>query len=231
MRRVAEGNVQKGDRGRAPFLRLLRYGHPLNFTEGLMGMADEKNWVIASNKRFSREFVKLDGWPTWKGRNRDLPLNCWTGTVAAYKEPGKKLNKYVEYFDFEGCYKWVFAVPKEYQNEKNAILVAEHPNYTLEMDDKKKRIIVQAAEVDMIERFPSKNGWYMGDEKHDIPAGDESSPTLFDARRLYRTAGLVGPINRTVLISLGELVYGVRDVHFNICPASQKSILIETWDE
>ena len=160
---------------------------PVSFEAGL-ARANAENKVIASNKRISRALLGSDEW-----RAIQEVFVCWTGTMTAYTKPGEKLGKAVEYADPETGYRWIFPVPEKHQGKTNAILVAEHPDYTLEISGKTR--IVRATQVDLIERFPAKNGWYLGDTHHDIPCGDEVAAS--DATRyLLRTDIRVGPVAR-----------------------------------
>jgi len=166
---------------------LISRNNGVPFEEGLV-KANAENRVIASNKRLSNALVGSEEWRTIKE-----VFACWTGTMTAYAKPGEKLGKAVEYVDPETKYRWVFPVPEAHQDKKDAILVAEHPDYSLEIDGKTR--IVRAAQVDLIERFPAENDWYFGDSKHDIPSGD-SVEASDDARYLYRMDTLVGPVAR-----------------------------------
>jgi hypothetical protein len=157
------------------------------FEEGL-ARANSENKVIASNKRLSQALVGSEEWKTI----REV-FACWSGTMTAYAKPGEKLGKTVEYVDSETGHHWVFPVPQEHQGKADAILVAEHPDYNLEIDGKTR--IVRAAQVDLIERFPAKDGWYLGDAKHDIPIGELVNGSD-EARYLYRIDSRVGPVAR-----------------------------------
>ena len=124
--------------------------------------------------------------------------------MTAYTKQGNKLGRIIEYVDPQTNEKWIFPVPREYQNEKNAILVAEHPDYDLEIDG--KNLVVHAALVDLVSEFPVVDGWYFLDAKHGIPTGDSKwasdmgsghHPDL-GSRRLYgrKDYPRVGPIYR-----------------------------------
>jgi len=166
---------------------LISRSNGVPFEEGL-ARADTDNRVIASNKRMSQALVRNQEW-----RTIIEVFACWTGTITAYTKPGEKLGKAVEYIEPVTKYRWVFPVPEAYRDKKDAIIVAEHPDYSLEIDGKTR--IVRAAQVDLIERFPAKNGRYLGDSKHDIPSGD-SVQDDWDTRYLYRMDTRVGPVAR-----------------------------------
>lgn len=155
------------------------------FVEGLR-MANEANRVIASNARLSKALVKSDEW-----MEMGVFPFCWTGTMTAYAKPDERLGATVEYTDPVTQKKWVFRVPKEYRGEKNAILVAEHPDYKVEMDG--RNIVVHAEVIDLVPNFPRKQGCYLThhtNAKHDIPTGkklDYPSPSaaIWSGRLVY----------------------------------------------
>ncbi len=157
------------------------------FEEGLMRVEAE-NRVMASNSRLSKALL---GSGEWKSIREVFP--CWSGTMAAYVEPGRKLGKQVEYVNPETGYRWVFVVPESHRGRKNAILVAEHPDYRLEIDGKNR--VVHAKVVDLVENFPAKYGWHKGDPTHDIPTGGEIGFSV-TARSLGRIDTRVGPVVR-----------------------------------
>lgn len=154
------------------------------FVEGLR-MADEDGFVIASNARLDKALAGSDEWQEIK---EGFP--CWSGTMTAYKEPGKKLGETIEYVDPMTKERWIFRVPKKHQKRKNAILVAEHPNYTLEVDG--KNIVVHATAIDLVKRFPASDGLYPTNESHSITSKRGSSNQRF----LNRINRRVGPSAR-----------------------------------
>jgi hypothetical protein len=128
----------------------------------------------------------------WESIKRGLP--CWTGTMTAYARPGEKLGSSIEYTDPRNGQKYVFPVPVEYQNERDAILVSEYPNWTLV--PRGNAVLVHASEVDCIMRFPQEDGWHKGDPRHDIPSGDRMDDSdgisSAAARYLWRVPTRVG---------------------------------------
>lgn len=179
--------IQKVERIRGPGLAILvKRSEGVPFVEGLK-RADEKNMVIASSARMSKALVGSNEWK----KISDV-FTCWTGTMTAYTKPGEKLGATVEYVDTNSGEKWVFPVPKEFQKEKDAILVAEHPDYKVEIDG--KNIVVHANVVDLVLKFPAKNGGYMADAKHGIPTDKEVEYS--NARYLRRIDQRVGPVAR-----------------------------------
>ncbi|VVC02028.1 Uncharacterised protein [uncultured archaeon] len=181
--------VQKVERIRGPELAILvKRSEGVPLVEGLK-MADEKNLVVASTARLSKALVGSDEW-----RKISNVFACWTGTMTAYTKPGEKLGEVIEYVDPETKQKWVFRVPREFQKEKNAILVVEHPDYKVEVDG--RTLVVHAKAVDLVADFPAKTErWYAADAKHDIPTGKEVAYSQ-DARYLWRTDSRVGPVAR-----------------------------------
>jgi len=158
--------------------------------EEILRLTDEKNLVIASNKQIDQA---LQGSEDWKLMQKIVP--CWTGTMTAYEEPGKPFGRIIEYIDKETGLSYIFPVPDEYVGVKDAILVAEHPDFILETDGNNR--IVRAATVDLVEKFPAaSDGCYLTDAKHGIPFGEEIDITNFEARILWRIDKRVGLVAR-----------------------------------
>jgi len=154
----------------------------LPFVEGLR-RAKEKGLVLASNIKIDNTLNGMGGF----GHIDEIVI-CWSGTLTAYVQPGKKLGKVIEYTDTKTGERWVFPVKKEYQNEKDVLLVSEHPDYELEMDG--KNIIIHTTKVDLVERFPASDGSYQIEEKHGIPSENGG----MNKRHLWRIDKRVGPI-------------------------------------
>jgi len=173
-------------------------GIPL--VEGLR-MAEERGLVIASNKRLDMALVESNEW-----KNISEVFPCRSGTMTAYVKPGEKFGNYVTYTNIETYQRYVFPVPEDYKGIKNAILVVENPEYTLEKDGKDLVVAVKNIEnIGLIRRFPPKDGWYPTDEKYGIPTGNKVGPSDPNARYLERTNSLVGPTVR------GSHIYGYFD--------------------
>src|SRR3989344_1993593 len=180
--------VQK-ERVRGPYLRVLvprSQGVPF---ERALVLAEGANGVIASNKRLDKALVGSDEWQ----RVKEV-FAAWSGTMTAYKEPGQKLGKQIENVDSETDFRRVFSVPEAHKDKKSAILVAEHPDYTLEVDGRNR--VVHAAKVDLVGEFPASDGWYLTDRVHGIPTGEQVPSSNGDARYLWRIASRVGPVAR-----------------------------------
>jgi hypothetical protein len=117
-------------------------------------------------------------------------------------------------------------VPGEHKGKSDAILVAEHPDYSLEVRDKTR--IVRAAQVGLIERFPPDDGWYHADPEHDIPFGDAVSPSDPGARRLWRLDARAGPVARGY--GGGNDKYdGRRDIVLNGRPSGPLGMAVEAF--
>jgi hypothetical protein len=161
----------------------------LPFDKGIL-LAEGAGRVVASNARMDKALVGSEEW-----RSISDVFACWTGTMTAYAKPGEKLGATVEYIDPETEQKWVFPVPKQFRGMEDVILVAEHPDYTLERDG--KNLVVQAGAVDAVENFPARTErWYIVDPKHGIPMESEPSGDNPNARYLWRIESRVGPARR-----------------------------------
>ena len=179
--------------------------------EEALGSAHNANAVIASNKRLnhalrigsnewksieslSKSMIGLEGW-----KGMDKAFLCWTGTMTAYARPNKKLGKTIEYTNPNTGNLYRFLVPEAYRKEKNAILIAEHPDYTLEIDGRTRNI--HAEQVEIVHRFPSLSGWYLEEQIHGIPIGNQIDASNPDAKYLYRIDQRVGPVGRCYVYS------------------------------
>ena len=91
--------------------------------------------------------------------------------------------------------RYLFPVPDEYVGEKDVVLVAEHPGFTLNPDG--KDFVVEAEKVGIVRAFPSADGWYAADPEYGIPAGAPVDMKCENARYLVRFEKAVS------LISLG----------------------------
>jgi hypothetical protein len=191
--------------------------------EEALAKGDEAGLVIASNKRLSKALVGSDEW-------RDIRevFACWTGTMTAYDKPDQKLGKIIDYTNSDTGVRYVFPVPEEQQGKKNVILVAEHPNVSLVKDGNDR--IVQATEVDVVERFPtSKEGWFLGDQKYDIPQGDKVDGSNQDARYLWRIGKRVGLVARGDYYYYGDCNYR-RNVSLGNAPSVAFGVATEATE-
>lgn len=224
MAQVQKKTQKKRIRGPNLSVFIKNYSKGVPFEEGLM-RAEAEDRVMASDSRLSKALIGSD---EWEGISEVFP--CWSGTMAAYVEPGQKLGEKVEYVDPETGYRWVFAVPESHRGRKNVILVAEHPDYILEVDGKNR--VVHATAVDLVENFPADDGWYKGDPTHGIPTGKGNPthdiPTEGERgfyRHLWRIDRHVGPVAR---IFDGSYCYGRHYVDFNSRPSSGFGVAVES---
>jgi len=153
--------------------------------EDALAKADAEKRVNASNKRLDQALASDE----WKNIKEVFP--CWSGTMAAYERAGEPFGEVVEYVDEQTKLKYLFPVPQNFRGKKDCILVAEHPDYSLEVKGNER--IVRVAKVDLIEKFPAETQkWYLTDPKHGIPFGDQVDQSDSNARCLYRIEKKVG---------------------------------------
>ena len=187
--------------------------------------ANKENRTIASNERMDKA-LQSDEWKQFKEG-----LLCWTGTMTAYVESdtafkdskmfSKEENALI-YVDQEDGRKYIFPVSHEYQNKKNAILVVEHPDYSLEIDGNNIIIHAEEKKVDIVSGFPSENGWYLVDEKYGIPYGTRVISDNENARCLWRTDKRTGPISRGYILDVEW-----RDIGLDGRPSIEYGVIVE----
>lgn len=177
------------DRIRGPNLALLiKRSNAVPMVDALR-RADTARSVMASNTRLSRALLR-DEW------RADDVLPCWSGTMTAYDRPGKKLGATIEYLDSGTGITYVFPVPQAHRGKINVLLVAEHPDFELENDGRKRRII-RADKVGIVESFPAVSGcWHNSDPTYDLPTGDKVRPDNEAVRLLSRIDKRVGLVAR-----------------------------------
>jgi len=164
----------------------------LNQVEAIRN-ANEIGATILSNKKIDYRFFNhreiLDVIKETERINRTPSENCyhgethryWTGTLVAHEKPNERLTDAVKYTDKYTGITYVFEVPKEYQNEKNAILVVQHgfsasgnPIITLHEDG--KNIFVDISDknkIKLLPNLPTDNGTYDASNENGIPLGAE----------------------------------------------------------
>jgi hypothetical protein len=188
------------------------------FDEGII-RADDSHHVICSNMRITRAFMEKD----------DIAVKevfpCATGTMAAYEMPEKRLGKTIEYVDSKTKLRWIFHVPEEFRGEKNCVLLAEHPAYSVERDRRNR--VVHASAVQIVQAFPASNGTYPADPVHGIPCGEGNDDPGADTRHLWRIGKRVGPVARGFgYKKFGG--YGIRrNVHLDKEPSRELGIAVE----
>ncbi len=206
------------------------YAQGLSAVEGIMQAANE-GLVVASN-------LTIDAVLSGDGR-RSIPelFPCWIGTMTGYTKAGAKLGKEVVHTDSQTGERWIFPVPEQFREERNSLLVMEHPDYALVRDG--KDILVEPtdiARVSLVSQFPeSSNGWYLVDPQHGIPTGSQADSQNPVSRYLWRLAeGRVGAVARgnSILCNSRRLVnlYNQPSVGFGVAvetPAEQGPPKIE----
>ncbi len=206
---VVQNKVQKTRGSELRILVARRSGVPF---ERALVLAEGARGVIASNTRLS----KASG-SSREGRRIRSAFPCWTGTMTAYVEPGKKLGTQVEYVDPNTSYRWVFPVPEAHQDRRNAILVVEHPDYNLEVDGRNR--VVHASTVDLVSKFPKEGGWYLADPEHGIPTGKRVNSD--QSGSLARIVKRVGPVAR------GYIAYNEQAIFLSYSPSGCLGVVIE----
>jgi hypothetical protein len=234
--------VQNANRVRGPHLYILvKASKGLPFEEGLR-TAHEARRIIIPTKMFNLALGGLEL------RDPDAS-RCWSGTMTCHVEPDKTFREAGEQIDGLGhaiVYvdegkRWIFPVPENYRGGTNAILVAEPPDYTLEVDGQNR--VVHASWVELVRLFPTKSErWFVGDPKHDIPQGDQlgssdNEGTRFlsrtdgseheEARFLFRIEKRVGPLAR-------DFVYDGysdrRGIRLDNWPSSSLGLIVEATE-
>ena len=211
--------VSGTERIRGPNLAILvkrANGVPM---EEALAKANETGVVIASNKRLTQALVGSDEW-----RGIREVFACWGGDMTGYDKPDQKLGKTIEYTDSETGIRYVFPVPEEHVGKKNVVLVAQHPDFTLETDGKTR--IVQAKEVGVVSEFPvASENWYLGDPKYDIPTGKKIDGSNDAARYLWRIEKRVGLVARG-----GNDYDDGRGVDLDYAPSGAFGVAIEATE-
>ena len=185
--------------------------------EEALQMADKNGLVIASNQRLSQAFFVNDEWRKIKDA-----FTCWSGTMVAYDKPDMRLGKYIEYLDTYTCITYMFPVPQQFQGRTNLLLLAEHPNFTLETDGHKR--IVRATEVEAVSDFPAASGnWYLGHHAFDIPVGRRVESSHPQARHLFRYEKMVGLIER----GANHNTNGGKSIVLSSSPSCENGVVVE----
>ncbi|MCK4319761.1 hypothetical protein KAW38_04280 [Candidatus Micrarchaeota archaeon] len=216
---------QKQERIRGPAIEVFKtYKEGVSFPDALK-LAEEAKGVLVSNERHDEVLVKRDAW-----RHIQKGYPCWTGTMAAYEEPNKKLGKEIVYTDPKTKQRYIFPTG-DAEGSRNVVLVAEHPDYTLVEDG--ENLIVRASLVDILEDFPVSDGQYRTDEKHGIPIGRQVDAEREDAlclwkeaRYLWRIDKRVGPAVRSCDVLSN--VYRTHGFVLNDSPSREFGVMVET---
>jgi len=191
----------------------------VSFAEALR-LAREQKRIIPSNKFLDQFLTKgpLEG---------GVNLSFHSGTMSAYVKPDEPFKSEVKYTDKKTGHEWIFPVPSPFQNEKNAILVAEHPNYTVEVEGNKCIVHVEKNNIILVKNFGRENGWYVCDEATGIPVGkgkafwEEGNGSQ---RYLHREEAHIGPVDRAYN---SFYTYPGQDIFLNKPPSSEFVVLVE----
>ncbi len=179
------------------------------------GLALAEGRVLASSARISRAMAGGE----WTAVIHALP--CWCGTISAYTERGKRFGSTLEHD--AGGLRWVLQVPEAFRAERDAVLVAEHPDYAIERDGRNR--IIHAAALALRRRFPPASGWFPCDPEHGIPCGHPLPPQDPAAGYLSRIPSFVGPIARLPLFYFGAEKR--RDICIEMKPCRSLGVVVE----
>ena len=214
----------------ATVTKLAQYDNSKGLTQReAISTANRMGSRILANKEFDGRLVLSD---TWKSEKEVYP--AWTGTLVAFREKGAKLGDVVKYTDSQTNTTYLFEVPKEYQKERNAILVVNHgflaSGDALIVPNEKGSIVTydisDKSQVALLLNFPSSDGWYGADNKFGIPLGNGISSSNTDARYLYKAQNYVGLLARGADVS----GYDRRNVGAGVQPSGRFGVLISTED-
>lgn len=223
-RAIAKPETGNSARIRGPNLRVLvKKANGVPFQRALE-LADKENLALASNRRMAKALIETDEWTSIREA-----FQCWTGTMAGYSKPRAKLGEFIEYSHPYTGQKYVFPVPEQFRGEKDAVLIAEHPDYVLVPDG--KILVVSASKVDLISQFPKYTGWYGVDKEHNIPCGEGLDPkSPFSSSiigHLWRAENRVGLVSRDGIGQKG--VAGTRyDVFLEDGPYDDFGVVVES---
>jgi|GEM_PF-3868226 len=91
-------------------------------------ICNARKWRLLTNNEHDARLQK-----TVPGKIKGTSYDAWTGTYGTYAAPGEKLGAEVTYhydrsleLSFHPDWQRIFPVPREYRNEKDAILIVEH---------------------------------------------------------------------------------------------------------
>jgi len=156
---------------------------------------DSAKGRILSNKELDNRLILSNIW-----ESEIVAYPVWTGTLVAFNEAGKILGDVIRYTDKqyvpdplrgheghsalkEGTGStYVFEVPTEYRNEKNAVLVVEHgflpdgqPTFSFQQDGKNVLVdVTDKSKIVLLSNFPAANQkYYIVEAQHGIPLGSE----------------------------------------------------------
>jgi len=210
--------VQPAGRIRGPNLRVLAtFRNGLPFREAWL-RAEEEGLVIASNARLDlalnspAEYIvkqvmralasnvkpdQISVIQEWEQFPELWPAD--SGTMIGHLKWPEKLGTEIVYTDPDTNERWIFPVPEGFRGERNLLLVAEHPDYSLRFEG--IDIIIDSSSVGAVDNFPDDGfNWYLVDKQHKIPFGPPFPLRMShdkNQRWLERLEGCkVGPITR-----------------------------------
>lgn len=114
-----------------------------------------------------------------------------TGTACVYEATGVQFKSVVEHYPYSGKLGWVYEVPHEFIGVKDAILVAEHPDFTfrrsghlIKLESEKMTLIRDFRNFDSGKSYRTRMHWHIPDPVFGIPVGPYASSSDSSARRL-----------------------------------------------
>jgi len=212
---------------RGPKLEALVRRDPGISALGALQMAEKDRRTIVSNKRITQALHNQCELKLLEKELKSLEsvFPCWTGTMTACAEFGatiknskmfSKGDNGLVYYDHETRERWVFlldGVPEKHLSVSNALLVVEHPDYSIEasgrsivvrpVSPEKTGIIAPFAIVENASGGGPyrSDGFYLPEPVYGIPAGYE---ILGDPKSMYlflthepNQNGRVGPVSRS----------------------------------
>ena len=215
----------------ATVTKLAQYDNSKGLTQKeAISTANRMNSRILTNKEFDGRLVLSD---TWKSEREVYP--AWSGTLVAFKGKDEKLGDVVKYTDSKTNTPYLLEVRREYQKERNAILVVNDgflaSGDALIVPNEKGSIVTydisDKSQVALLLNFPSSDGWYNADNKFGIPLGAGISSSNTDARYLYKVQNYVGLLARGYYDFYGNFR---RNVNAFDQPSVRCGVLISTED-
>jgi len=198
--------------------------------EEALRRADGEGRVMLSNKRMSSDYKGM--------KNHDLRLYrsmidespFWTGTLFAYEKRGGEIGKEIVYEDGRTKVRYIFPVPSEHQGKRDAVLVAEHPDFILAADGNDR--VVQASKVGIVEGFPGRERynvpcWFVGDPIYEIPQGEDNYIRSWEPNRYLRRrdGAMVGLVSR--YFNHSHAGGSGRYVEMHVDPSEPRSVMVE----
>jgi len=141
--------------------------------------------------------------------------NFFTGALAAYTTPGKKLGKVISNKDKDG-FVWRFPVPQWLKDHSDTLLLVSHPKYLVEIDGRYRVVhIPDINDIKFVYGFPRLNGYYLVEDLTQRIPSFKARDASLGMRELRRLEKNIGPIVRTC----GDVCYGKHIVYLNVDPS------------